>query len=282
MVFGSCGDTFLCTSHQRPRAALPSLRSPVFLRGCRSDTSLPRGAAPSSVPNSLPCSHCPDRSRGPISTAKNRPRRKICHLMVQDLALSASLAQGQRPNPTGQGWRLAPGWLFGEVAQPPSPHPWPSPCREWEGPGRLAAVLGRDAGPAPALQQCLGEALASVGSVGCRPHPSSSGASRPPQTKLETNEASGQWDWLRKKKIQRLEKNPCFREMSIKRGCVSRVGRVPEGGRGLGAVPVPLSPPRVTGGAKWQPQARRDVPGCFYRGASFQRDVLASCIPVGR
>lgn len=191
--------------------------------------------------------------------------------MVQDLALSASLAQGQRLNRAGM--EDGSGVAFGEVAQPPSPHPWPSLCREWEGPGRLAAVLGRDAGPAPALQQCLGEALASVGSVGCRPHPSSSGASRPPQTKLETNEASGQWNWLiKKKKIQRLEKNPRFCEMSVKRGCVSRVGRVPEGGRGLGAVPVPLSPPRVTGGAMWQPQARRDVPGCFYRGASFQRD----------
>lgn len=184
----------------------PACEAPAFCEAA--GATLPCGAAPSSVPNSLPCSHCPDHSRGPISTAKNWPRCKICHLMVQDPALLASLAQGQRLNPTGQGWRLAPGWLFGEVAQPPSPHPWPSPCREWEGPGRLAAVLGRDAGPAPALQQCLGEALASVGSVGCRPHPSSSGASRPPQTKLETNEASGQWDWLRKKKYSDLRKIP--------------------------------------------------------------------------
>lgn len=180
------------------RAALPSLRSPSF--SARLQESLPRGAAPSSVPDKLPAL---------LSLPRLQPwKKKIIqnrNLSLNGAGPSAIGREGvagteAEAEPHTAGMEAGSGVAFGEVAQPPSPHPWPSPCREWEGPGRLAAVLGRDAGPAPALQQCLGEALASVGSVGCRPHPSSSGASRPPQTKLETNEPSGQWNWLRKKK----------------------------------------------------------------------------------
>lgn len=97
------------------RAALPSLRSPSF--SARLQESLPRGAAPSSVPDKLPALLSLPRLQ-PWKKKKNSSKTEICHLMVQDPALSAgkaSLALRQRPNPTRQGWRLAPGWLSGRL-----------------------------------------------------------------------------------------------------------------------------------------------------------------------